>query len=639
MILPLAYKLASILAFLTGDCDYMSEAAKLENHPFQAEVQQVLNLVVHSLYSKREIFLRELVSNASDALEKLRFAALADESLYEKDSELTIRVEFNREHKTLSVVDNGIGMSAGEAREHLGTIAGSGTRKLLAKLQQGENSSPENLIGQFGVGFYSAFIVADKVEVSSRRAGAARGDGIRWCSDGSSGFSLESEDRPSRGTRVTLHLKDDAVEFLEEARLNHLIRQYSDHIQFKIYLQGEDGDQVVNQARALWTENKSEISEQQYQEFYKHIAHDHQDPLCWSHHRVEGRNEYTLLLYVPAHSTRLPWSHEPEGGVRLYVQRVFILEDKDDNFLPMWLRFVRGVIDIQDLPLNVSRELLQHNEVTAKVRGMCIRKVLQMLTSMAEKKAEDYARFWEQHGSLLKAGVTEASDSAYRQEVIELMRFASTGGEQLTSLKQYSEAMPESQQAIYYLAADNLAAARVSPLLQVYLDKGIEVLLLGEPADEWLLQNHVGTYNDKPLRAINRESFDIDQEQEQDRDNTLPGQIKQYLKDSVQDVRWSRRLRDTASCLVHGDNAMGAGMERMMRASGHEVPVTPPILELNPEHPLLRHIAKLEDEQKLEEWAQLLLEQAQLTEGMTLAAPGKFIQRLNVLLGDIIGSS
>lgn len=619
----------------------MNEPTKAENHAFQAEVQQVLSLVIHSLYSKREIFLRELVSNASDALERLRFAALADESLYEKDSDLGIRVEFNKERKTLSVMDNGIGMSAEEAREHLGTVAGSGTRKLLAQLKQGEGESPgsqaETLIGQFGVGFYSAFIVADEVEVSSRKAGAARGEGVLWRSDGKSGFSLESEDRPSRGTRVTLHLKDDAAEFLDDFALRHIIKRYSDHIQFQIRIPGKDGDEVVNQARALWTENKNDISEQQYQEFYKHIAHDHQDPLCWSHHRVEGRNEYIMLLYIPAHRVQYPWEREPEGGVRLYVQRVFILEDKENNLLPMWLRFVRGVVDIQDLPLNVSRELLQHNEIVSKVRGMCIRKTLQTLEAMAEKEPDKYAQFWQQHGMLLKSGLAEPVDSSHREDLIDLIRFSSTRGDDLVSLKQYQEAMPESQQAIYYLAAGSLSAARASPLLQVYKEKGVEVLLLGETVDEWLLQGYLNAYGDKPLRAINKDSFDLGEEKEPEQDSKFPEQVKKHLEDSVKDVRWSPRLRDAASCLVYEDSSISGGLERMMRASGHDVPATKPILELNPRHALLRHALKAEEDSKLGEWSMLLLEQAQIAEGVPLAAPGEFIQRLNRLLGDMMG--
>ncbi len=617
----------------------MTEVKQSEKHSFQAEVKQVLDLVIHSLYSKREIFLRELVSNASDALEKLRFAALADESLYEKDSELGIQVEFNSEHKTLSIIDNGIGMNAEEAKEHLGTIAGSGTRRLLARLRDGGAAdSPENLIGQFGVGFYSAFIVADKVEVSSRRAGTARTEGVRWHSDGKGEFSLEAEDRPSRGTRVTLHLKEDAAEFLEDLRLRHLISQYSDHIQFPIRMPGKEGPEVVNQAQALWTESKSAISEQQYQEFYKHIAHDHQDPLCWSHHRVEGRNEYIMLLYVPSHHTQLPWEREPSGGVRLYVQRIFILEDKENIFLPLWLRFVRGVVDIQDLPLNVSRELLQHNEVTSKVRSMCIRRALEMLKRMAKEKPEDYKQFWQQHGMMIKGGVTEPASANHRDDVIELLRFAGTKDkdDELISLRQYKERMEENQKAIYYLAAESLTAAKSNPLLQAYKDKGVEVLLLGDPADEWLLQSHVGSYDDKPFRAVNRESFDLDTAPEQEQDNSLPEQIKKHLGDAVKDVRWSSRLRDTASCLVYDDNSMSGALERLMRASGQKAPTMPPILELNPEHTLLKLMRGLENDSKLEDWGQLLFEQAQLAEGVPLAAPGEFIRRLNRLLGELV---
>ncbi len=622
----------------------MSVDANQETLGFQTEVKQLLNLMIHSLYSNREIFLRELISNASDAADKLRFEALKDDSLYEDDSELKIRVEFDEKLKTVTVIDNGVGMSRDEVVEHLGTIAKSGTRQFFESLT-GDQSKDSQLIGQFGVGFYSCFIVAKKVEVTTRRAGLSRNEGVRWSSDGESDYSIETVDRPKRGTKVVLHLRDDMDEFLNAYRLRGIITKYSDHILLPIVMdkEGEDekGEETVNKATALWARNKKDISEEEYNEFYKHVGHDFEDPMAHIHNKVEGKLEYTSLLYIPSRAPFDLWDREQRHGVKLYVRRVFIMDDAE-QLIPSWLRFVRGIVDSDDLPLNVSREILQHNKVIDSIRAGCTKKVLGLLKDMAEKKPEQYAEFWKIFGKVLKEGVIDSAE--HKDELSELFRFASTHEdleEQKVSLKDYVSRMQEGQKAIYYVTADAYATAKNSPHLEIFQKKNIEVLLLSDPIDEWVT-SHLTEYNEKPLQSVNKGELDLgdiqDEEEKKLEDqknedfSKLSGRIKQVLEEQVKDVRVTSRLTTSPACLVSDENDMGRHLEQILKASGQAIPGSKPILEINPDHPVLKKIDSEADEERFNDWSHILFDQALLSEGGQLKDPASFVHKLNTLI-------
>ena len=621
----------------------MSEVRNEETLGFQAEVQQLLDLMIHSLYGNREIFLRELISNASDAADKLRFEALRDDTLFEDDPELKIRIEYNRDQKTISVIDNGIGMTREEVVENLGTIARSGTREFFKSLT-GDQAKDSQLIGQFGVGFYSSFIVAEKVEVLTRRAGAARGEGVRWVSSGQNDYTIESLDRPRRGTRVTLHLRADAEEFLDGARLRAIVHRYSDHISLPIVMQregkDEKGEETVNTATALWTRNKKEITEEEYAEFYKHVAHDFEAPLAHVHSRVEGKVEYTSLLYIPGHAPFDLWDREHQRGVKLYVRRVFIMDDAE-QLLPPYLRFVRGIVDSDDLPLNVSREILQQNRTIDSIRAGCEKRILDLIAEMAEKEADKYATFWAQFGRVLKEGVIDSPDR--KAELAQLLRFVSTRSEgdvQSVSLSEYVSRMKDEQKHIYFITADNLAAARSSPHLEIFRKHDVEVLLLTDTVDEWLTM-HLNEFEGKTLQSVTQGELDLaalgaresetDACAEQDM-KALVERMKESLGDRVKDVRVTHRLTDSPACLVADGNDMGRHLERLLKASGQSIPGGRPVLEINPAHPLIRKLVQGSADQDFDDWAALLFEQSVLSEGAQLQDPAGFVQRLNRLM-------
>jgi molecular chaperone HtpG len=621
---------------------------------FQAEVKQLLHLMIHSLYSNREIFLRELISNASDACDRLRFAAIADESLLADDPELRIRVELDEAAGTLSVTDNGIGMSRDQVVEQLGTIAKSGTGEFLKSLE-GTEAKDAGLIGQFGVGFYSAFIVADRVEVFTRQAGAPAQAGVRWSSDGQGEFTVAETNRAERGTTVRLHLRDDAREFADDFRLRGLIRKYSDHIAFPVLMPGKAGDEdgdaaeadtTVNTAKALWTRPRTEISEDEYREFYKHVSHDVQEPLTWSHNRVEGKREYTSLLYLPASAPFDLWNRESPRGLKLYVQRVFIM-DEADQFLPLYLRFVRGVVDSGDLSLNVSRELLQQDETVAAIRSALTRRVLDMLAKLAADEQEKYRDFWKEFGRVLKEGPAE--DPENRDKIAALLRFASTQGdgeEQSVSFADYLARKQEGQDKIYYLTADGYAAASSSPHLEAFRERGIEVLLLTDPVDEWMV-NYLGEYDGLPLRDIRRgeldlagpDSDDSDTEADPEEHRALLERLRERLGERVSAVRATSRLTESAACLALGEFDVGEQMRRLLEASGQAVPDSKPVLEINAEHPLVQRLGAEADDVRFGDLADLLLDQARLADGRALDDPGVFVQRLNRLLLDLAGEA
>jgi molecular chaperone HtpG len=625
-----------------------------ETHGFQAEVQKLLHLMVHSLYSNREIFLRELISNASDAADRLRFEAISAPALLEPDPELKIRIGFDTEARTVSIEDNGIGMSREDAIRQLGTIARSGTGEFLSKMT-GEQRRDANLIGQFGVGFYSAFIVADRVEVLTRRAGAPASEGVRWESDGQGEFVIETIDRPERGTRVTLHLREDAAEFADEHRLRALIRKYSDHIAFPVLMkgksagEGEAQEESANDARALWTRPRAEVSDDEYLQFYRHISHDFQDPLIWSHNKVEGKHEYISLLYIPAHAPWDLWNRSGSRHLKLYVKRVFIMDDAE-QFLPLYLRFVRGVVDSSDLSLNVSRELLQQDAVVDTMRGAITRRVLDTLDKLAKEEPEKYATFWKEFGRVLKEGPAE--DPANRQRIAGLLRFSSTADDNpvpVRSLADYvaardtSTADPlASQKVIWYLTADSFNAARSSPHLEVFRKSGIEVLLLTDNIDEWLV-SHLHEFDGWEFRDVKRGDLPADKsvkegEEENKPDSTEHGalieRIRKQLEPQVSAVRATTRLTESPACLVLGEYELGAQMRKLMQATGQAVPESKPILEINPAHPLLRRLDAEQDEARFADLARLIFDQASLAEGGQLEDPGAFVQRLNrILLG------
>jgi molecular chaperone HtpG len=610
---------------------------------FQAEVKQLLHLMVHSLYSEREIFLRELISNASDANDRLRFESIARPELLSSDPDLGIRVAVDADRRVLSITDNGIGMSREEVIDNLGTIARSGTGQFLERLT-GDQRQDAQLIGQFGVGFYSAFIVADEVTVQSRRADAPPSQGVSWVSDGRGEYRVETIERSERGTTVQLKLKDNAAEFLRPERLKALIRKYSDHIAFPVRLGDGDGQaEPVNRAKALWARPRSDIKDDEYIEFYKALAHDADDPLIWSHNKVEGKREYTSLLYVPAAAPFDLWNREAPRGVKLYVQRVFIT-DQASQFLPLYLRFIRGVVDSSELALNVSRELLQQDEAIGAMRTALTRRVLDMLERLAED-SDKYATFWSQFGALLKEGLIE--DVANRDRLAKLMRFnttKTTGDGQTRSLEQYlADAKPDSR-AIYYLIAESPTAARNSPHLEAFKERGIEVLLPTDRLDEWVMQ-HLTEHGGKTLKDVRRGVLDLDpaadakaKVEAPDREqHALLKRVKQVLRERVDDVRVGGRLRQSAACLVLNEHDLGYQMREMLAAAGHQAPAAVPSLELNLEHPLVRRLDAESDTARFERLAVLLFEQAVLAEGRQLDDPAAFVARLNELLTDLGG--
>jgi len=615
---------------------------------FQAEVRQLLQLMIHSLYSNREIFLRELISNASDACDKLRFEALDDSALLQGDADLAIRIDYDVDARTVTVTDNGVGMSRAEIIANLGTIAKSGTREFFAQLT-GDRQKDAHLIGQFGVGFYSSFIVADKVTVRTRRAGLPANEGVRWESDGGGDYVVETADTPARGTSITLHLRDGQDDLLSGMRLRALVRKYSDHIVQPILMKKEewkDGKDVkqdeyetVNQASALWAKPKSDITDEQYKAFYKHVGHDFEDPLAWTHARVEGRQEYTELLYVPARAPFDLWDRNARHGIKLYVRRVFIMDDAE-QLLPSYLRFVRGVVDSNDLPLNVSREILQESKDIEAIRGGCTRKILALLEGLATDEKDKYATFWREFGRVLKEGVGE--DFGNRDKIAALLRFASTQADtadETVALADYVARMKPGQDKIYYVTAETFNAAKNSPHLEVFRKKGVEVLLLSDRVDEWVV-GHLTEFDGKPLVSVAKGGLDLgaledeaerkEDEAEQTELKSLVEKVKASLGDRVKDVRVTRRLTESPACLVADDHDVGGNLARMLKAAGQRVPDTKPILEINPKHPAVLKLQS--DEARFDDWAAVLLDQAILAEGGQLDDPATFVKRINQLM-------
>ena len=623
----------------------MTTETQKETLEFQAEVRQLLGLMIHSLYSNKEIFLRELISNASDACDKLRFEALSNDALYDGDSELKIRVSFDKDKRTVTVSDNGIGMTREEVMENIGTIAKSGTRQFFDSLT-GDQSRDMELIGQFGVGFYSSFIVADEVTLITRRAGAAVDEAVCWVSDGEGSYTLEAVEKQSRGTEVVLHLREDEDEFLEAYRLRSIITKYSDHISLPIEMASmeegkEDEFESVNNASALWKCPKRDISDDEYKEFYKHVAHDFGEPLVWSHNQVEGTQSYTTLLYIPKQAPFDLWDREHRHGIKLYVRRVFIMDDAE-NLMPQYLRFVRGLVDSDDLPLNVSREILQKNKFIDTIRAASVKKVLGLLENMAKNEAEKYAEFWAQFGRVMKEGPAE--DFANRERIAKLLRFASTHSdtdEQSVSLEDYISRMQPEQEKIYYVTADSFAAAKNSPHLEVFRKKGIEVLLLHDRVDEWMV-SHLTEFDGKALVSVAKGELDLgklgDEGEEESAKQVetefkdLVTRIQDALTDDVKEVRISHRLTDSPSCLVLEEHEMAVHLQQVMKQAGHALPNTKPILEVNPGHPLVVRLKDEQDQEKFSEWSHLLFEQAMLNEGGQLEDPTAFVKRMNAIL-------
>jgi len=622
-----------------------------ETMGFQAEVKQLLDLMVHSLYSNKEIFLRELISNASDAIDHLRFAALSDASLFENDTELAIHVAYDKDARTITVSDNGIGMSRSEVIEDIGTIAKSGTREFFQSLT-GDQQKDANIIGQFGVGFYSSFVVADRVMLTTRRAGEPADQGVRWESDGQGEYTLESIEHPSRGTEVVLHLRPEEDELLSGYRLRQIIKKYSDHITVPILMKSEEKDkdeeERVNSASALWTRSKSEISQEEYNEFYKHVAHDFSDPLAYVHARMEGTQEYILLLYIPSTAPFDLWNRERRHGVKLYVRRVFIMDDAE-QLMPGYLRFVRGIVDSNDLPLNVSREILQQNRLIDTIRSNAVKKILSLLADMAAKEPEKYETFWKEFGRVLKEGIAE--DHANQETLAKLLRFASTASgseKQDVTLESYVARMKDGQDKIYYMIADSYAAAAKSPLLEIFKKKGIEVLLLSDPVDH-LLTAELTEFDGKQLQSISRGEVDLskiadaedaraeDKQEEQTASNVdaLVGRLKTVLDEKVKDVRVTSRLTSSPACLVVDEYDMDPSLLRLLKAAGQNIPTMKPILEINPHHPIVVRISNESDEQKFADWAAILFDQSVLTLGEQLEDPISFVNRLNVLLSQM----
>ncbi|MDY7536961.1 molecular chaperone HtpG [Undibacterium sp. RTI2.1] len=625
---------------------------------FQAEVKQLLQLMIHSLYSNKEIFLRELISNASDAADKLRFEAINNAALYESDPELKIKVSFDKAARTITIADNGIGMTREEAIAHLGTIAKSGTKEFFGKLS-GDQQKDAAMIGQFGVGFYSGFIVADKITVESRRAGTAADAGVRWESEGAGDFSVEDITKADRGTSITLHLREGEDDFLSSWKLKSVIRTYSDHISLPILMQKEEWDEekkeqvtkdeleTINQASALWARSKSDIKPEQYDEFYKHISHDYSAPLTHTHNRVEGRSEYTQLLYIPARAPFDMWDRNKRGGIKLYVKRVFIMDDAE-QLMPVYLRFVKGVIDSNDLPLNVSREILQESRDIKAIREGSTKRVLGMLEDLAnaegdgdsQAKKDKYASFWTEFGQVLKEGIGE--DAGNKERIAKLLRFASTHNDsdaQTVSLADYLSRVKEGQEKIYYVTADNYGAAKNSPHLEIFRKKGVEVLLLTDRVDEWML-SFLSDFEGKELVSVAKGDLNLgtleDEAEKKQHEETetqfkdLVEKMKTALADKAKDVRVTFRLTDSPACLVADDNELSGNLMRMLKAAGQAAPESKPILEVNPDHPLVQRLKY--EEKKFDDWANILFDQAMLAEGGSLADPSSFVKRLNEML-------
>jgi molecular chaperone HtpG len=615
---------------------------------FQAEVKQLLDLMIHSLYSNKEIFLRELISNASDAIDRLRFAALSDDTLYENDTDYKIRVSYDKDARTITVADNGIGMTRAEVVEHIGTIAKSGTREFFQSLT-GDQQKDATLIGQFGVGFYSSFVVADRVTLTTRHAGLSPEEGVTWESDGGGEYTLETVEKPGRGTEVTLHLREGEDEFLNGARLRAIIHKYSDHIMQPIVMKSEDKekqneDEVVNRASALWTRPKSEITEEEYNEFYKHVAHDFSDPLAYVHSRMEGNYEYILLLYIPSRAPFDLWNRERHHGVKLYVRRVFIMDDAE-KLLPGYLRFVRGVIDSNDLPLNISREILQQNKIIDTIRSNAVKKVLNLLSDLAANNREKYATFWQEFGRALKEGMLE--DHANRESLTKLLRFASTASSNETqdmSLEDYVARMKEGQEKIYYITADSYAAAKDSPLLEIFKKKGVEVLFFSDPVD-LLLEPELPEFNGKRFQSVSRGEIDLtklEDEQEKEEQQKSEGEVKELLErfkqilgEKVKDVRASTRLTSSPACLVVDEYDIDPNLRRLLKAAGQAIPGDKPILEINAQHPIIVKLKEEKDEKRFTDWAYILFDQSVLSTGEKLDNPVDFVNRLNELLSQL----
>ena len=624
----------------------MTVDTQKETLEFQTEVKQLLQLMIHSLYSNKEIFLRELVSNSSDACDKLRFEALANDKLYEGDTGLRIRVDFDKDQKTIAISDSGIGMTRDEVVDNIGTIAKSGTRKFFESLT-GDQAKDAQLIGQFGVGFYSSFIVAEKVTLTTRKAGLGPEHGVRWTSAGDGEFTLETVEKAERGTEVVLHLRDGEEEFLESYRLKNIIHKYSDHIPLSIEMlagaeEGKDAKyEAVNKASALWTRPRNEVSDEEYKEFYKHVAHDFEDPMTWVHSHVEGNQSYKTLFYIPARAPFDLYDRDSRHGIKLYVRRVFIMDDAE-QLMPYYLRFVRGLVDSDDLPLNVSREILQHNKLIDTIRSGSIKKVLGTLESMAKDEPETYAGFWKQFGRVLKEGPGE--DFANREKIARLLRFSTTANDsedQTVSLEDYVARMKEGQEKIYYVTAESFSAAKNSPHLQIFRRKGIEVLLLSDRVDEWLV-SHLTEFDGKALASVAKGELDLDElageeekkaaKETEEQYADLVKRMQEVLGERVNTVRISQRLTDSPSCLVMGEHDMAVHMQQMLKQAGHEVPVSKPDLEINPSHALVSRLQGEADDDRFASWSNVLLDQAMLSEGGQLDDPVAFVNRLNDLL-------
>ncbi|MBQ4846911.1 molecular chaperone HtpG [Pseudoalteromonas sp. MMG005] len=632
--------------------------AQKETLGFQTEVKQLLNLMIHSLYSNKEIFLRELVSNASDAADKLRFLALSDGSLYDGDADLRVRVSVDKEANTVTISDNGIGMTREEVISSLGTIAKSGTAEFFSNLT-GDQAQDSQLIGQFGVGFYSAFIVADAVTVTTRKAGESTG--VEWHSQGEGDYTLAEVEKEGRGTEIVLHLREEEGEFLDDFRLRGIVTKYSDHISIPVEMfkapvpesEGPEGEKIeavpgeweaINRATALWSRDKSEISEEEYKEFYKHVGHDWEEPLTWAHNKVEGKTEYTSLLYIPKKAPFDMFNRDRQTGLKLYVQRVFIMDDAE-QFMPSYLRFVKGLLDSNDLPLNISREILQDNKITQAIRKGCTSRVLKMLDRMGKNKPEEYQTFWNEFGQVIKEGPAE--DSANKEAIAKLLRFSSTHTDEATqnvSLEQYVERMKEGQDKIYYVVADSFEAAKSSPHLEIFRKKGIEVLLLSDRVDEWMM-SHLTELDEKQLQSITRGDLDLGelddeeakkaQEESEKEVEGLVERIKEVLGDKVKEVRFTHRLTDSPACVVADEHDMSSQMQKLMESVGQAAPESKPVFELNPEHQLVKHLNVEQDEDKFVQWSEVLFDQALLAERGSLKDPAGFVARLNKLMLDL----
>ena len=630
----------------------MSVTANAETRGFETGVNQLLDLMIHSLYSNKEIFLRELISNASDACDKLRFTAVSDASLYEDDIELKVKIGFNKDERTITISDNGIGMTREEVIENIGTIAKSGTKSFLASIT-GDQKSDANLIGQFGVGFYSSFIVADEVTLRTRKAADSTGNGVEWISKGKGEYDIKSIDKATRGTEIVLKLREGEDEFLNDWKLRSIITSYSDHIDFPVVMDktteaAEDGgetvieEETVNQASALWTRAKSDIKDEEYKEFYKHVAHDYEDPIDWSHNRVEGTNEYTSLLYIPARAPFDLYDRETRNGIKLYVQRVFILEDTE-QLMPRYLRFVRGLIDSNNLPLNVSREILQGSKVIDSIRTGSVKKVLGMLEKVAKNDPEKYQKFWTEFGKALKEGPAE--DTSNRERVAKLLRFSTTHSDsedETVSFDDYISRMQEGQEKIYFIAADSYSAAKNSPHLEIFKKKGIEVILLSDRVDEWLT-SHLMEFDGKKLQSVAKGELDLGKDEDSEKElevktkasEKLVKRMKKSLDEKVEEVRVSNRLTDSPACIVLNEQDMAMHMQRIMKEAGHAMPASKPILEINPDHPIVKKMDAEKSKKKFDDWSDILFDQALLAEGGQLEDPASFVAKLNKMLVSI----